>query len=520
MKILSVTLTTVICFVLIGAVNRCSFPAMENVSVAVADSVEVALTLESTQIGVSTVASGLDVPWDLAWGPDNNIIFSEQGGRVSQLNTKTGTTKVLLVIPEVWRKRTSGLLGLALPPDIKASPYVILDYTIQRDSMVISKLVRYTYAGDTLTQPLTLLEVQGSTSHNGSRITVSADGKIFWATGDGMRSKQAQDTSFLNGKILRINMDGSIPADNPVAGSAVWAWGYRNMQGLTFGKHGNLYTSEHGEASDDEVNLIEKGANYGWPDVEGFCNTASEKAYCSTHNITEPLKAWTPTIAPAGIEYYDHPSIPEWQNAIILTTLKDSDLRILKLNSAGTAVVEEKIYFDGQFGRLRDVCVSPSGDIYVSTSNRDWNPGPGFPQQRDDRILKISAITSGTKLPAKTAVKKDTASKSKVAASPGSVLYNQYCASCHKPDGKGIKGTFPPLAKSAAVTGDKKSLINIVLHGRTGNVVINGTTYDQPMPAFSFLSDQQLADIVTYIRTDLGNKNSAVTGKEVAKERK
>jgi mono/diheme cytochrome c family protein len=162
--------------------------------------------------------------------------------------------------------------------------------------------------------------------------------------------------------------------------------------------------------------------------------------------------------------------------------------------------------------------VSPAGDIYVSTSNRDWNPGTGFPKQRDDRILKISPIKAGTaKIPA---AKETVSVKPKSTASRGNVLYDQYCSSCHKADGKGIKGTFPPLEKSATVNSNKKSLINIVLHGRSGNVVINGLTYDQPMPAFKFLSDQQVADILTYVRTGLGNRGTEITAAEIAKERK
>ncbi|MGV3503589.1 MAG: PQQ-dependent sugar dehydrogenase [Adhaeribacter sp.] len=488
--------------------------------------IEGEMMLDSTRIGVSTVASNLNVAWEIAWGPDNWIWFTEQSGTVSRVNPATGEKKTLLTIKEVWRQRSTGLLGMALHPNMKKFPFVYVDYTTRQGTKVTTKLVRYTYAGDSLSKPLTLLEIPGSTGHNGSRVATSPDGKLFWATGDAIDLKNAQDPNSLNGKVLRLNLDGSVPQDNPTPGSLVWTRGYRNMQGMAFGARGQLYTSEHGDANDDEVNLTWPGRNYGYPAVTGFCDTPKEKAFCEAHQVVEPLKAWTPVIAPAGIDYYASAAIPEWRNALLLGTLKEADLRVLKLDASGEAIVSEQIFFDKVFGRLRDICVSPAGDIYLSTSNRDWNPGPGFPKQEDDRIIRIFPIKPGDqhlvadasrRLQLEPAPETESPGTSEVKA--GAALYTQYCSACHKADGSGVAGTFPPLRGAEQVLGPKPDLIRIALKGLSGPIKVKGQTYDQQMPAFAFLSDQDLSQVLSYIRSEFGNQASAINAQEVSQVR-
>jgi aldose sugar dehydrogenase len=488
--------------------------------------VEEIITLDSAQIGVGTVASGLDVPWEMVWGPDNWLWFTEQGGTVSKLNPATGQKKVMLKIPDVYRRRSMGLLGMALHPDFKKSPYVFLDYTFLQGSTILSRLVRYTYKADTLTDPVVLLDnIPGANGHNGSRVVIAPDGKLMMTTGDLNVGKNAQDKNSINGKILRMNLDGSVPADNPIPGSRVWSWGHRNAQGLVWSANGILYSSEHGDASNDELNLIRKGNNYGWPQVEGFCDRSEEKAFCETTPVTEPLKAWTPIIAPAGIEFYNGEAIPEWRNALLLTTLKSQSFRVLKLNSAGTAIVNEEIYLDKAFGRLRDVCVSPAGDIYVSTSNKDWNPAEGFPKASDDRIIRLFRVKKGTvitKAPAQVSITNVQETAQPVLpdmVAPGKIVYDQYCVSCHKSDGNGVTETFPPLQGAEQVLTDKNDLIKIVLHGLSGPVKVKGVEYNQQMPAFAFLSDKEVADVLTYVRYQFGEKASGIVAEEVGKLR-
>ena len=482
------------------------------------------LQLDSTFLSVSTIAAHLDVPWEITWGPDNWIWFTEQSGTVSRVNPETGEQKLLLrIIPDVYRNRTLGLLCMALHPDMKNFPYVFLNYTYLKGRDLRSKWVRYSYDGASLKDPLTLLEVAADIGHNGSRITFAPDGKIMLATGDAdhkndaANSGNAQKLETPSGKILRLNIDGTIPDDNPFPGSAVWALGFRVPQGLVYASNGNLYSAEHGNVIDDEVNLIRRGGNYGYPNVSGICDQPHEMDYCIEHRIEEPLMAWTPTIAPAGLDYYNNPAIAEWQNSLLLVTLKAQSLRVLKLNERGDAVVKETVYFEKQFGRLRDVCVSPQGDIYLSTSNRDWNPAPGFPVENDDRIIRISKnkiAKAVLKSPAaETRVVKSLAKP--IAPQKGSVVYNNYCASCHKADGTGVVGTFPPLIGSSRASGDKKELIRTVLHGLSGPITVNGVKYDMEMPAFNFLSDEDVADVVEYVQMSFGKKQAKVSAAEV-----
>ena len=186
--------------------------------------------------------------------------------------------------------------------------------------------------------------------------------------------------------------DGTIPEDNPIPGSYIWTWGHRNPQGLVISPAGIMYSSEHGPSSDDELNIIEKGRNYGWPNVKGFCDDVTEGSFCADSNVFEPIAAWTPTLAVAGTDFYPHPAIPEWQNSLLVTSLKASRLVALKLSEDGRTVQQEDAYFDNWFGRLRDICVSPDGRVFLAVSNRD---GRGTIRSGDDRIIEIAARHSG-----------------------------------------------------------------------------------------------------------------------------
>ena len=480
------------------------------------NSIERQIQLDSTILGVETVVTGLDVPWEIAWGPDNWIWFTEQGGRVSKVNPATGEKIVLLEIPDVFRHRTLGLLGMAVHHDQKDFPYVFLNYTYRIRDSIISKLVRYDYKRDTLRNPLVLLEIPGNTGHNGSRLTIAPDDKIIWATGDALDSDNAQNVDSFNGKILRLNLDGTIPQTNPFPDSPVWSWGYRNHQGLAYGSNNILYTSEHGNATDDEINLIRKGGNYGHPEVTGYIDSPKEKMYTKDSAIVEPLIAWTPTIAPAGIGYYNSTAIPEWKNSILLVTLKENDLRVLRLNREGKAIISESIYLDHQFGRLRDITISPMGDVFIATSNRDWNPGEGYPKKEDDRIIRIFKIGENNKASKKVGDKDiEITKKTRLGKNDaeGRLLYNKYCASCHKKDGQGITGAFPSLRGAEQVQGSKEDLIQIILYGQDEQ-------YDQPMPSFDFLEDEEIAEILTYIRSEFGNGSESVSPEEIRHARK
>lgn len=485
--------------------------------------VEKVIRLDSTELGISTIISDLKVPWEITCGPNNQIWFTEQSGKVCKVNPHTGKQKILLTIPNVYLRTTPGLLGMAVYSHNDEHD-VFVDYTYKKqDSTIVSRLVRYIYKKDTLINPKILLEAPGNRGHNGSRVAVSPDGHVYWATGDAQLSENAQNISTLNGKILRLNPDGSIPEDNPYPGSPVWSRGHRNPQGLAFTPDGILFSSEHGEATDDEINVIQKGGNYGWPDVRGYCDLPSEKAYCDSTPIVEPIKTWTPTIAPCGIAYYHSDKIPEWNNSILLTTLKGQSLRVLKLNNRKDAIVSEKIYFYKQFGRLRDVCVSSDGDVYISTSNRDWKKARN-PQPHDDKIIRIAKISdldnlSDAVYDTMMEIHSGEAAADNISIS-GAAVYASYCASCHRKDGKGIPGSFPALNKNRIVLGDKNALITILLKGDTAIKVKDKMETGEQMPAFHFLNDQQAAAVLAYIRSAWDNHADSVSTIEVATIRK
>ncbi len=460
--------------------------------------------LGNTPVGVQYIATNLDVPWQLVWGPDNHIWFTEQGGTVSRLDPETGKITRLLTIEGVLRDRTSGLLGMTVHPDLANQPYVFLNYSGEKeDKSRFSRVVRYTYERDTLVDSLMILEYPAWKGHFGARVLIAPDGKLMVATGDGAQFENAQNVASPNGKILRYNIDGSIPDDNLFPGSPVWAWGLRNPQGLVYAD-GKLYNSDHGDAVDDEVNLIRKGGNYGWPYVEGYADTDKEKLFTADSVIVPPLRSWTPTIAPAGMAYYSSDKIPELKGNLLLTTLKGNSVHALKLDTRGDSIVADLNYFQQVYGRLRSVCVSPDGDVYISTSNRDWNPN-GFAEENDDRILRVYALEG--KYVDKQAPNAIVERKGADVVSKGEELYVSYCASCHKTNGTGIAGTFPALNRSPIVTGDPESLIHLVLNGKN------------EMPQFSFIEDKDLAVILTYIRKRFGPQASPVTAPAIQAQR-
>jgi glucose/arabinose dehydrogenase len=335
---------------------------------------------DDSELTDKVVTDKLTFPWEVLWGPDNKLWITERGGKISSIDPATGAITPIKTISEVVSRGEGGLLGMVLHPDFTTTPEVFVAYNYDKSGAYTKKIVKFTYSGGTLINPVVLLDnIPAASIHNGTRLAISPDKKLFITSGDAATSSRAQDKNNLAGKIQRINLDGSIPADNPVAGSPLWSFGHRNPQGLVF--VGNrLYSSEHGNATDDEINIIQKGRNFGWPNVEGFCNTDQEKTFCSTNDVGEPIQAWTPTIAPSGIDYYNKDAIPQWKNSLLLAVLKDSELLQIKLNAAGTGVESVSTFYKGKYGRMRDVAISPDGKVYIITSNGGSN----------DKVIEVS----------------------------------------------------------------------------------------------------------------------------------
>jgi len=468
---------------------------------------------DNTYLGVEELIDSLDVPWDMQYNRvTNSIFFTEIKGSISELNLETKKRKIIYTVPNVYQRRTLGLLALAIHPDFKHKPYLYTCYTIREGEHIFSELLRLKYEEGTISETKVLLHIEGATGHNGSRMVFDRKNILYWATGDVLSETHAQDSTTLNGKILRMTDDGKIPKDNPILGSYVYAWGFRNIQGITITPNGNIITSEHGDAIEDELNWIRPLHNYGWKKIEGYHDLPEEKEYARLHRTTEPIKAWTPVIAPAALHYPLFNKVPEWKNSLLLGTLKDQSIRVLQLNNEQTAVRAEKVYLKDVYGRIRAITSDRGGNIYIATSNRDWKPQTDFPKETDDRILKLSKINF---VPDSYLEEEKSGVRN---LESGKALYQAYCASCHMPDGKGVNGTFPPLTRTLWVR-DQNKLLDVMLHGLKEKIVVDGLEYDEMMPSFNFLSNSEIAEIATYVRSNFGNNYGAIDSIKVQKGR-
>lgn len=340
------------------------------------------------ELRVETIVSGLEAPWEVAFAPDGRVFLTERPGRVRVVIDGQLVPDPLLTLP-VAATGEAGLLGLALYPDFGATPWVYLYYTYREGNQLRNRVVRYTERDGRLVDPVVVLDgIPGATIHDGGRIAFGPDGKLYVTTGDARQPDAAQDLASLAGKILRLEPDGSVPADNPFPGLPVWSLGHRNVQGLAWSSDGRLYATEHGPtgefglAAHDEVNVIEPGRNYGWPYVVG---TLVRRP---VPDAVPPLaESGTVTWAPSGATVARSGRIPQWQGNLLFAGLRSQALWRLVLTPDGRTAEQLEPLYRGQFGRLRAAVEGPDGAIYLLTSNRD---GRGSPQPDDDRLLRIA----------------------------------------------------------------------------------------------------------------------------------
>lgn len=337
---------------------------------------------------VEAIASGLDTPWDLVFTSADRILVTERPGQIRVVENGTLREKPLHVFTEVVEKGEDGLMSLALDLDYPTNQFLYAAIAYGEEGKLWVKVMRYVDAGDQLTDPFTVIDrIPAAQYHAGCRIAFGPDGKLYISTGDSTKKELAQDTSSLAGKILRINRDGTIPNDNPFPGNALWSYGHRNPQGLAWHPDSLLlYETEHGPsiidgpAGGDEVNLIERSGNYGWPVV------SHEK---SQKGMISPLLTYTPAEAPGSLMIYSGRVFPEWRGNLFFGALKGEGLMRIRLDGDDP----KKIASYGKLrevslGRIRAVVEGPDGNIYFTTSNRD---GRGNPAPLDDRIFRIRA---------------------------------------------------------------------------------------------------------------------------------
>src|SRR5215213_703476 len=335
---------------------------------------------------VERVIGGLEVPWSIVWAPDGRMIFTERAGRVRVFENGALRQQPLYVVPDVEPSGESGLMSVALHPQFATNRFLYLSYAYSSGGTQV-RVVRYRETPEGLVDRKVIIEnIPAAQFHAGSRIRFGPDGKLYVTTGDATKRDLAQQLDSLAGKTLRLNDDGTVPEDNPFAGQnnarpEIWSLGHRNAQGLDFQPGSNLmFQTEHGPSNfdgppgGDEVNVVEKGKNYGWPTIH-HTQTAP--------GLESPLLEYTPACAPASGTFYRGSVFPKFKGNFFFGCLRGEMLIRVALDGRKVLGQEGVVK---EYGRIRDVAEGPDGYLYFSTSNRD---GRGKPAEDDDRIMRL-----------------------------------------------------------------------------------------------------------------------------------
>jgi glucose/arabinose dehydrogenase len=315
---------------------------------------------------VDTLVDRLEVPWGVDFLPGGAAVVTERiSGRVLRVSAD-GDVRELGTIPAVAPQGEAGLLGVAVSPEFDTDRTLFLYLTTATDNRV----VRAELEGDRLGPPTVVLDgIPAGFIHDGGRIAFGPDDQLYVTTGETGDRELAQDPQSLAGKILRITPDGDPAPGNPDPGSPVWSLGHRNVQGLAWDDEGRLWASEFGDSEWDELNLVEKGGNYGWPRVEGV---GGGSAY------VDPQLVWpVEQASPSGLAYAD--------GRLWMAGLRGQRLWRIDVSGDGTAS-KPRAFLTERFGRLRTVVAAPDGLLWLTTSNRD---GRGEPTPADDRIIRV-----------------------------------------------------------------------------------------------------------------------------------
>lgn len=313
-------------------------------------------------LSAEALSTGLAAPWSVAFHGETPIVSERDAARILELDPD-GEPREIGTIAGVNNAVEGGLLGLAVIDD-----HLYAYFTTDSDN----RIQRYPIGGEPGTLELGSAEeiltgIPAGPTHNGGRIAVGPDGMLYATTGDAGIVETSQDLDSLAGKILRMTPDGDAPDDNPFDDSLVYSYGHRNPQGIGWDPDGTMYSSEFGQNTWDELNVIEPGGNYGWPIVEGIAGDG---------DYLDPVQQWTPSDAsPSGIAVTE--------NAIYIANLRGERLRVVPLDD----LTDAREFFAGEYGRLRDVVETPSGELWIITNNTD---GRGDPAEDDDRILVLT----------------------------------------------------------------------------------------------------------------------------------
>lgn len=342
-----------------------------------------------TNVSVEVWVQNLKIPWSLVFLPDGRALVSERPGIIRTIQGGKLLSKPYAKV-EVEHIGEGGLMGLALHPLFPDKPYIYIMHTYRKGDDLSNRVIRLRDNGRKgVFDRVIFSGIPGGTNHNGGRIAFGPDGMLYITTGETFHAELAQDLNSLGGKILRVTPEGEIPTDNPFKGSPVYSYGHRNPQGIAWQPGtGKLYESEHGPSGEsgrfahDEINLITKGGNYGWPEVIG---APAKKPYI------DPLIVWKETTPPSGITFYRGDLLKHLKEDLFVATLRSEALiRIqFKPNTSDVQKIERWFATDfsnGKYGRIRDIVEGPDGALYFLTNNTD---GRGSPRPNDDKIYRI-----------------------------------------------------------------------------------------------------------------------------------
>jgi glucose/arabinose dehydrogenase len=326
------------------------------------------------------VAQGLGVPWGMAFLNDHELIFTEREGNIKILNLDNLEITLLKGTTEVDAEGQGGMLDVATGPDYATQGWLYFTYSKNTVSGAVTTLARARRSGIHLSDWQDLLVTDSATSsyrHFGSRIAFDQQGHVFFGVGDRSKRDSAQNLSNHSGTIMRLGLDGSIPDDNPFLSRdntlpEIWSYGHRNPQGLLYDtSSGNLWSIEHGPRGGDEINLIEKGANYGWPVIsygKEYWGPVSIGEGTEKAGMEQPIKVYIPSIAPGSLMLYSATAFPQWQGSLFSGALKLRHLNRVSISADNKAIAEERLLGDLN-ERIRALVQSPEGWIYFSTDS-------------------------------------------------------------------------------------------------------------------------------------------------------
>ena len=353
-----------------------------------AQSVEDVFLPDGDTVTVEVWVKNLEVPWSLVFLPDGRALVSERPGRIRLIQDGNLQEKPYLSV-DAARVGEAGLMGIAVHPQFPMEPYIYAMYTYRKGGDLLNRVARFRDRGGTGSFDRVIIDtIPGARFHDGGRIAFGPDGMLYVTTGENFISALAQDLSSLAGKVLRVTPEGNIPADNPFIDSPVYSYGHRNPQGIAWQPDtGRLFESEHGPSGEfgrfahDEINIITKGGNYGWPHVIG---SLGKQPYI------DPIIVWKETTPPGGITFYKGNLLGHLRGDLFVATLRSRALVRIKFD-ADTRIQKIERWFaqdfkSGRYGRLRDVVSGPDGALYFTSSNRD---GRGNPASDDDKIYRI-----------------------------------------------------------------------------------------------------------------------------------